>query len=317
MGVENWKHEVESLQRNMYWPLINQTLKSFRSIPDSADEKLMSSRFCPLIGSLAFALGVDFDLGSGRLFGVGGLLADKDYAFRGRTHSPYFVRDRMLPVCHDHGLAAKERLDDGHHTESNDVLVMTCEFKTGNGFPYGHVWYHWNRGLRALGGLWSGWLLNPYAPAVMLSPRQFKLLLVRNKRDMRCACPKDTWESDGDTGLTAFVFPGGYYAGRTDSMAFIEMLVIILLATLPIERIRPEKRSTEGDTVLVGEKVEAAPDGRHLATNRKGVARRSNRRRGGMENEVKTLFGGAESFGQSVWFVDPTILSNVEQMEVE
>jgi hypothetical protein len=266
MGVKNWKQEVEALQRNIHWPLFNHALKSFRSIPDSADEVVVSSSFCPLIEILAFVLGVDFRLGPGRLFGVGGLLADKDYAIRGRTHSPYFVRDRMLPVCHDHGRTAQERMDDGQHTESDDVLVMTCEFKTGDGFPCGRVWYHGNRGLRALGGLWSGWLLNPYAPTILLSPRQFKLLLIRNKHDMRCACPNDKWESDGNTGLTVSVFPDGHFGGKTDSMAFVEILVIILLATLPTERIGPEKRSSEGDTARVGENVEAAPGERHLAT---------------------------------------------------
>jgi hypothetical protein len=36
-----------------------------------------------------------------------------------------------------------------------------------------------------------------------------------------------------------------------------------------------------------------------------------------MDKKVKTLFGGAERFGQSVWFLDPPILATVEQMEVE
>jgi hypothetical protein len=266
MGVKNWKQEVEALQRTIHWPLFIHSLKSFTSIPDSADREVVSSRFCSLLEILAFALGVDLRLGSGRSFGVGGLLTDKEYAIRGRTDSTYFVRDRMLPVCHAHGLTAQQQMDNSRYTENDDVLVMTCEFNTGNGFPYGRVWYHGNRGLRALAGLWSGWLLNPYAPVILIAPRQFKLLLIRNKHDMRCACPMDTWEGNGDTGLTVSVFPDGYHPGKTDYLPFVEMLVIILLASLPTERIRPEKRSTDGDTVRVGEKVEAAPDERHLAT---------------------------------------------------
>jgi hypothetical protein len=95
------------------------------------------------------------------------------------------------------------------------AVVLTCEFKTAQAFPYGWILYHGNRGLQLLGSLWSGWLLDAYASALPLSPQQFKRLLMRNLAEILCACASADWTKKDIMGLTLHQFPSGYQSGKT------------------------------------------------------------------------------------------------------
>jgi hypothetical protein len=136
--------------------------------------------------------------------------------------------------CAAHG-GARTAKHEGKLGRRESTMVLTCEFKTAQAFPYGRIWYHGSRGLQLLGGLWSGWVQNPYAPAMVLSQQQFKLLLVRNPGDISCACASSDWKNEGIMGMTVHQFPTGYDSGNTSNPEFLDMLVVILSATSAAE----------------------------------------------------------------------------------
>jgi hypothetical protein len=126
-----------------------------------------------------------------------------------------------------------------------DVLVLSAEFKSAAAFPRTSTWYHGSRGLQALGALWSGWLTNPFAPAILLTPQNFKLLLVRDAENSECACTFRNEETEGRRNFAMYQFPSGYACGNTKSPEFIKMLVISILAASPLDDVQSEGDSAE------------------------------------------------------------------------
>jgi hypothetical protein len=103
------------------------------------------------------------------------MLALPNFCVQGITDSTYKLRDRRVcfggTVYDVVGEEGKEGADDGY-------TVLTAEFKTARKFPDQYLWYRGTRGVQTAAALWSGYAVNPRAPAVLLSPRKFKLLLL-------------------------------------------------------------------------------------------------------------------------------------------
>jgi hypothetical protein len=319
LNVPDWKEITDALHRHRFWPVAEMALQRFRSTPLDADETVVNGRFTLLMATLGYALDLTCEDKAQRSFGIGGILARQEYAFRGRSDTPYVVQGRAAPSCVAHGGATTAR-NEGGCTRLESAMVLTCEFKTAQTFPYGRVWYHGSRGLQLLGSLWSGWLLNAYAPALLLSPQQFKLLLVRDSADISCACASADWKNEGILGLTVHQFPSGYESGKTSSREFLEMLVIILSATSAEELRHPTVDGTSAEGLRTPTKdrggnapdgrdggLKVTPDNRHPPSSRKPPPRRSER---GGKNDGKQA-------ANCVWIVEPHVLEDLERAEAQ
>lgn len=87
---------------------------------------------------------------NGRIpFGVGGLLARENYAFRGCTDLSY-------------------------KDSTGERYLLITEFKTTVTFPTDHTYYHGSRGAQTFGALYS---VKERTPVFLLTPTQFKVFL--------------------------------------------------------------------------------------------------------------------------------------------
>jgi hypothetical protein len=309
LHVHDLRRKMRSLQKHPCWPVAERALVDFRNLSGTADESVVNSEFSHLMKTLSFTLGFKCSPDSQRRFGVGGILAESNYAYRGRSDTPFVVRERVTPLCPAHGINGRcKEVDESGLSEG--VTVLTCEFKTVESFPYGRVWYHGSRGHQVLGGLWSGWLRNPFAPALLLSPAQFKLFIVRNPGDRTCACARADWNNDGDIGLMVHQYPADYDSGVTTSYEFLQMLVLILSATTQEELHTPKRRLHKRGGIKYRQKVTATPDSGDLPTVKKMSPRGS--RGDATEMRQPAFSEGCSTVGQTVWFVKPERLAELE-----
>jgi hypothetical protein len=227
-------------------------LRKLRTTPLDEDETVVNCRFTYLMIILGRALALICNPKSQRSFGVGGILAGPKYAYRGKSDTPYEVEGRAAMSCAAHGGATTAK-HEGKLARPESATVLTCAFKTAQTFPYERVWYHGSRGLQLLGGLWSGGVRNPHAPALLLSQQQFKLLLVRNPGDISCACASSDWKNEGIMGLTVHQFPAKYASGNTSDPEFLDMLVVILSATSAAELDNPTASGPSAEVLYMNE----------------------------------------------------------------
>jgi hypothetical protein len=80
------------------------------------------------------------------------------------------------------GEDSKERVDDGY-------TVLPAEFKTASTVPDQNLWYRETRGVQTATAKWSGCEANPGAPALLLSPHKFKLLLLVQEKGRPASVP--------------------------------------------------------------------------------------------------------------------------------
>jgi hypothetical protein len=288
LNVPDWKERREALRTHMLWPGVEMALWQFRRTPLDEDETVVNCRSSSLMLNLGYALDLTCNPKSQRSFGVGGILAAPKYAYRGKSDTPYEVEGRAAMSCAAHG-GARTAKHEGKLARPESAMVLTCEFKTAQGFPYERIWYHGSRGLQLLGGLWSGWVRNPCAPALLLSQQQFKLLLVRDQGAISCACASSDWENEGIMGLTVHQFPTGYDSGNTSDPEYLDMLVVILSATSAAELDHPTAARPSAEELHTPNRqgsgnsrsgLNVTRNSRHLASSeRKPAPRRSERNR--------------------------------------
>jgi hypothetical protein len=319
LNVPDWKEKTKALRKHTLWPVVERALRDFRTTPLDKDETVINSNFSSLMRILGYALDLTCNPDSQRSFGVGGILAGPKYAFRGKSDTPYEVEGRAATSCAAHGGATTDK-HEGKLARPESAMVLTCEFKTAQAFPYGRVWYHGSRGLQLLGGLWSGWVRNPYAPALLLSQQQFKLLVVRNPGEISCACASSDWKNEGIIGLTVHQFPPGYESRKTSAPDFLDMLVVILLATSAAEHDHPTAAGSSAEELHTPTRLgsgnsrsgpNATPNNRYLASSeRKPAPRRSERNR---KNDGKQ----ASQPEHCVWIVEPHVIEELERTEAQ
>jgi hypothetical protein len=77
--------------------------------------------------NLSFMLGFKCFPDSQRRFGVGGIFAESNCAFRGRFDTPFSLRERVRPLCPAHGTNGRcKEVDESGLSEG--VTVLTCGF---------------------------------------------------------------------------------------------------------------------------------------------------------------------------------------------
>jgi hypothetical protein len=225
MRVENWESKVRTAQQvaPLRWELVFEESTEFAAMARTRSESCVSAKFSVLVDILGKSLGIKSAVLEERRFGIGGVLADFRYAVRGITDLNFEVEEAGNPRCRTHERGHASELDKSAQI-GNSSLAMSVEFKTSATFPAGNTWYHGSRGVQALGALWSGWEKNPFAPALLLTQEQFKVLLVRNTVNLGCSCKNES--------LQVFEFPSCRTGGMaaTGTMQFLYALSIILLS---------------------------------------------------------------------------------------
>ena len=98
------------------------------------------------------------------MYGIGGLLADSNYGYRGIT-------DSCIYNC------------------VTGSMILKTEFKTILTFPLFHVWYHGSRGAQLFGAFYSE---NIVAPTLLLTQRQFKVFIESKTRKAIMAFPANS-----------------------------------------------------------------------------------------------------------------------------
>jgi hypothetical protein len=312
LNVSGWRDSLHAMRQHPAWSFAQSAHKLLARAPARADEQMTTCLLSHLFIMVASALDLICAPGSSRSFGVGGLLADGGYAFRGKSDVPFTVRSSFSPQCPKHcarnGPAVME--ENGNRGE---VLAVTCEVKTASTFPTGRVWYHGSRGIQLLGALWSGWRANPFAPALLVSPEQYKLLIVRRPGDITCACPSVTWKVSGDTGLRAVQFPDGYACEETASETFPDVIALVLLAAVRGAEGAATKRVRDTVCVTPERRCKKTPRKPDIPTSRKKPCRRSSRiagRSAGAPVPSQVNFDG-----EQIWFVDQRRLDELTQLE--
>jgi hypothetical protein len=317
LNVAQWSEQVRVV-RGHDW--VVSTLQRFRNIPSTQSEAVVSAKFANLMSAISLALDITCNPDAECRFGVGGILALGEYAFCGKTDLRFVVNGRSAPLCPEHSSRMKGKVGKSQ-AQSEATMVLTCEFKTGDAFPYGNTWYHGSRCAQVLGAVWSGWLENAHAPALLLSPRQFKLLVVRNPGNTACACALAEWKNDGRIGLDVHQFPSGYGSGSTDAPEFLETLVLILLATSRDNELRASpdgdpKTPTKSEGVGVEAQhsgdhaMQATPNDKDPPSANRAVRRRSSRKAGGGTQRARPA-SHSES-NPSIWFVPRNVLEEIE-----
>jgi hypothetical protein len=128
-------------------------------------------------------------------------------------------------MCLTHGNGLRPRLVEGDENR-REVLAVTCEVKTVRSFPNGNLWHHGSRGIQVHGALWSGWLHNPFPPAMLITPSsvQDPDCAPAGRYDLTCACPDASWKNNGAIGLGVLQFPQHCECGLTDTDAFVDVV---------------------------------------------------------------------------------------------
>jgi hypothetical protein len=186
-----------------------------------SDEEAVSAIFSRLIEGISRVVcgPVRLDPGKKRKFSVGGMLALPNFCVQGITDSTYKLRDRRAcfggTACDVVACSPPEtRGEDSKEGADGGYTVLTAEFKTVRTFPDQNLWYRGARGVQTAAAMWSGYAANPRAPALLLSPRKFKLLLLVPERG----------------GLHLYHYPGGYASGNCGDADFLKMLGILVLS---------------------------------------------------------------------------------------
>jgi hypothetical protein len=138
LNVPDWKERTEALRTHRFWPVVEIALQQFRRTPLDRDETVVNSNFSSLVRNLGCALNLICNPDSQRSFGVGGILAGPKYAYRGKSDTPYEVEGRAAMSCAAHG-GARTAKHEEKLERPESAMVLTCEFKTAQAFPYGRI----------------------------------------------------------------------------------------------------------------------------------------------------------------------------------
>jgi hypothetical protein len=308
------EQRTEVMREHYSWHMVATAHSHFLQIRTSSDESVVHGVLVHLFFMIGFALGITCMPDSQRGYGVGGLLADKTHAFRGKTDVPFYVRSGSGPMCPTHGNGLRPRFVEGDENR-REVLAVTCEVKTVRSFPNGNLWYHGSRGIQVYGALWSGWLQNPFAPPMLTTPRQYKILIVRRLDDLTCACPDASWDNNGATGLGVLQFLQHCDCGLTDTDDFLDMIAVMLLGAAGSQGSTSNKGARDDMQTPPQQIRKQTLGSAGIQTHRKPVHRRATRRVGrGVEPAVA---GRREPLGEQIWFVDQQRLDDLECIEEE
>jgi hypothetical protein len=137
MNVPNWLERVELAKQSELWHFVEISWTHLCETPISESEVTITHRFCALVALIANCLGVCCLAKNETRFGVGGLLADGNYAFCGKTDVIFLVHNRESPACSMHGTDSRSTRE--YSAEKEGVHVLGMEFKSAESFPKGHI----------------------------------------------------------------------------------------------------------------------------------------------------------------------------------
>jgi hypothetical protein len=259
LGVKrDWRNRLECIQSDRTIAMVHEM---FYSTSNSLDEAGVETKFGALMFNIGCALGLVCAPGGKQRFAVGGHLANMDYAVRGISDNTYVLEGRVAAaklragvegrgfgrpvssVCDSSevslvGDLERMALSDDQHQVSRtsasvlpkDVVVLTTEVKTSRTFREGALWYRESRGPQALSALFNAYFGDKGSPSLIVTPKCFKLLLLKNvSAQGDVVANVEAERDDQQEKLAVYVYPGGYESGLVAHDDFCLMLGICIL----------------------------------------------------------------------------------------